>query len=118
MRGYPRPCTGPRPIVAGFRSKGQDRSQDRTGLDLRSGSQEKSCGVGLRGFESHPPHHWKWSGQETGPLWKRGGAFEFFKHFFFTKKKLGGGFERRPRQEPNTVVFCSAPSHYLSLALF
>ena len=57
MRGYPRPCTGPRPIVAGFRSKGQDRSQDRTGLDLRSGSQEKSCGVGLRGFESHPPHH-------------------------------------------------------------
>ena len=57
MRGYPRPCTGPRPIVAGFRSKGQDRSRDRTGLDLRSGSQEKSCGVGLRGFESHPPHH-------------------------------------------------------------
>ena len=47
---------GPGPIVAGFRSKGQDRSQDRTGLDLRSGSQEKSCGVGLRGFESHPPH--------------------------------------------------------------
>jgi hypothetical protein len=27
------------------------------GLDLRSGSQEKSCGEGLRGFESHPPHH-------------------------------------------------------------
>ena len=44
-------------VVAGFRSKGQDRSQDRTGLDLRSVSQEKSCGVGLRGFESHPPHH-------------------------------------------------------------
>ena len=57
MRGYPRPCTGPRPIVAGFRSKGQDRSRLRTGLDLRSGSQERSCGEGLRGFESHPPHH-------------------------------------------------------------
>ncbi len=57
MRGFPRPCMGPGPIVAGFRSKGQDRSRDRTGLDLRSGSQEKSCGVGLRGFESHPPHH-------------------------------------------------------------
>lgn len=53
---------GPRPIVAGFRSKGQDRSQDRTGLDLRSGSQEKSCGVGLRGFESHPPHQEQTSG--------------------------------------------------------
>ena len=26
-------------------------------LDLRSDSQEKSCGVGLHGFESHPPHH-------------------------------------------------------------
>jgi len=57
MRGFPRPCMGPCPSVAGFRSKGQDRSRDRTGLDLRSGSQEKSCGVGLRGFESHPPHH-------------------------------------------------------------
>ena len=59
---------GPGPIVAGFRSKGQDRSWDRTGLDLRSGSQEKSCGVGLRGFESHPPHHHKTSGEDPEML--------------------------------------------------
>jgi len=47
---------GSRSYRGGIQVKGAGPFLDRTGLDLRSGSQEKSCGVGLRGFESHPPH--------------------------------------------------------------
>src|SRR6266508_104791 len=37
----------------------------RAVLDLRSDSQEKSCGVGLHGFESHPPHHFTLTSKPT-----------------------------------------------------
>ena len=55
-RGYPRPVE----VEALGRDSGQ-RGRTIPGigmvLDLRSLPQEISCGEGLRGFESHPPHH-------------------------------------------------------------
>jgi hypothetical protein len=56
MRGFPRPCIASR-FSGGIQVKGAGPF-DRVVHDLRSGSQEKSCGVGLRGFESHPPHYY------------------------------------------------------------
>ena len=55
-RGYPRPVE----VEALGRDSGQrGRAIPGIGmvLDLRSLPQEISCGEGLRGFESHPPHH-------------------------------------------------------------
>jgi len=53
--GVPETMHGSSSYRGGIQVKGAGPFLDRTGLDLRSGSQKKSCGVGLREFESHPP---------------------------------------------------------------
>src|SRR6266705_2203975 len=55
--GVPETMHGSSSYRGGIQVKGAGPFDRRMVLDLRSGSQEKSCGVGLRGFESHPPHH-------------------------------------------------------------
>src|SRR6266568_8452492 len=55
--GVPETMHGSSSYRGGIQVKGAGPIDRRMVLDLRSGSQEKSCGVGLRGFESHPPHH-------------------------------------------------------------
>ncbi len=56
--GVPETMHGSSSYRGGIQVKGAGPFDGRMVLDLRSGSQEKSCGVGLRGFESHPPHHY------------------------------------------------------------